>query len=82
MPTRTEASATGRRVGESMDQDAPEADVINAMTQYSAGFSNDVATKFAKASEAVYCPTQLGGAPTPPPAWSPPIDFRKVDDDP
>lgn len=70
-----DAMAIGRRVCELMDQGAPEAAVINAMTQQNAGFSNDSATKFAKVAEAVYCPTHLGGAPNPPPQWSPPIDF-------
>lgn len=70
-----DAMAIGRRVCELMDNGAPEADVINAMTQQNAGFSDDAARKFAKVAEAVYCPTHLGGAPNPPPAWSPPIDF-------
>jgi Protein of unknown function (DUF732) len=70
-----DAMAIGRRVCELMDQGAPEADVINAMAQQNAGFSNDSAMKFAKVAEAVYCPTHLGGAPNPPPQWSPPIDF-------
>jgi hypothetical protein len=70
-----EAMATGRRVCELMDQGAPEADVINAMTQQNSGFNDGLATKFAKVAEAVYCPVHLGGAPTPPEPWSPPIDF-------
>ena len=46
-----------------MDQGAPEADVITAMTQQNSGFNNDLAAKFAKVAEAVYCPAHLGGAP-------------------
>jgi hypothetical protein len=70
-----DAEAIGRRVCELMDQGAPEGDVINAMTQQNSGFNNDLAAKFAKVAEAVYCPVHLGGAPTPQQPWSPPIDF-------
>ncbi len=70
-----DAAAIGRQVCALMDQGAPEADVINAMTQQNAGFSNDSASKFAKVAEAVYCPVHLGGAPNPPPKWNPPIEF-------
>ena len=59
-----DAEATGHRVCELMDQGAPESDVINAMTQQNSGFNNDLAAKFARVAEAVYCPTHLGGAPT------------------
>ncbi len=70
-----DATATGRRVCELMDQGAPEADVINAMTQQNSGFDHDLAAKFARVAEAVYCPPHLGGAPNPTQPWSPPIDF-------
>ncbi|WP_231997320.1 DUF732 domain-containing protein [Mycobacterium sp. 1245111.1] len=70
-----DAEAIGRRACELMDQGAPEADVIKAMTQQNAGFSNDAASKFTRVAEAVYCPAHLGGSPNPPPQWSPPIDF-------
>ena len=70
-----DAEAIGRQVCSLMDQGAPEADVITAMTQQNAEFSKDAAAKFAKVAEAVYCPAHLGGSPNPPPQWSPPIDF-------
>jgi Protein of unknown function (DUF732) len=70
-----DATATGHQVCSLMDQGAKEGDVINAMTQQNAGFSNDEAAKFAKVAEAVYCPTHLGGAPNPPPPSPPIIDF-------
>jgi uncharacterized protein DUF732 len=70
-----DATAIGRQVCSLMDQGASEADVVNGMTQQNAGFGNDAASKFAKVAEAVYCPAHLGGAPNPPPQWSPPIDF-------
>ncbi|UMB72024.1 DUF732 domain-containing protein [Mycobacterium paraterrae] len=70
-----DAEAIGHQVCTLMDQGAREGDVITAMTEQNAGFSNDSATKFAKVAEAVYCPAHIGGAPNPPPQWSPPIDF-------
>jgi hypothetical protein len=70
-----DAAAIGRQACALMDQGAKEADVINAMTQQNAGFSNDSASKFARVAEAVYCPVHLGGAPNPPPPSPPIIDF-------
>ncbi len=70
-----DATAIGRQACSLMDQGAPEADVINAMTQQNAGFTRDAASKFAKVAEAVYCPVHLGGAPNPPPPSPPIIDF-------
>jgi hypothetical protein len=70
-----EATAAGHRVCELMDQGAKEADVITAMTEQNAGFSNDSAAKFARVAEVVYCPNHIGGAPNPPPPSPPIIDF-------
>jgi hypothetical protein len=70
-----DASAIGRQVCSLMDQGAKEGDVVHAMTEQNAGFSDDSASKFARVAEAVYCPNHLGGAPNPPPPWQPIIDF-------
>jgi hypothetical protein len=69
-----DATATGRRECQLMDQGHAEPDVIKAMTDQNPGLTPDVATKFTRIAETVYCPQHLFGRSEAPP-WQPPIDF-------
>ena len=63
-----DATGTGQRACQLMNQGHPEADVIKGMIEQNAGFTNDGATKFVQSAEKVYCPEHIGGVVQPPPA--------------
>jgi hypothetical protein len=69
-----DAIGIGRQECHVMDQGHSEPDVIKAMTDENPGLTPDVATKFTRIAETVYCPNHLYGRTEQPP-WQPPIDF-------
>jgi hypothetical protein len=70
----SDAIGIGRQECTVMDQGHSEPDVIKAMTDQNPGLSPDMATKFTRIAETVYCPDHLYGKTIQPP-WQPPIDF-------
>jgi hypothetical protein len=72
-----DAIGIGRQECKVMDQGHSEPDVIKAMTDQNPGLTPDVATKFTRIAETVYCPQHLFGKTEAPP-WQPPIDFPIV----
>jgi hypothetical protein len=72
-----DAIGIGRQECHVMDQGHSEPDVIKAMTDQNPGLTPDIATKFTRIAETVYCPNHLFGRNEQPP-WQPPIDFPIV----
>jgi len=77
-----DATGTGRRECQLMDQGHPETDVIKAMVAQNPGLTTAAATRFTHIAEQDLCPQHIGGAvtapPPPSPAWQPPIDFPVI----
>jgi hypothetical protein len=74
-PNGSDVTGIGRRECQLMDEGHPEPDVIKAMTDQNPALTPDMATRFTRIAETVYCPQHLYGVKEPPPPWQPPIDF-------